>query len=107
MDEKLVRHLIRKKDHQRLFQWIVSTVSQSGYGGIVLLMFLENVFPPIPSELVMPLAGFAAARGNLNMAGVIAAGKIGSILGALPWSYAGRWVGSERLNAWQPAMGGG
>jgi membrane protein DedA with SNARE-associated domain len=80
-----------------LFQWIISTVSQSGYGGIVLLMFLENVFPPIPSELIMPLAGFAAARGDLNMAGVIAAGTIGSILGALPWYYAGRWVGSERL----------
>jgi membrane protein DedA with SNARE-associated domain len=60
-------------------------------------MFLENVFPPIPSELIMPLAGFAAARGDLNMAGVIAAGTIGSILGALPWYYAGRWVGSERL----------
>jgi membrane protein DedA with SNARE-associated domain len=60
-------------------------------------MFLENVFPPIPSELIMPLAGFAAARSDLNMAGVIAAGTIGSILGALPWYYAGRWVGSERL----------
>jgi len=76
-----------------LFQWIVNTVSQSGYGGIILLMFLENIFPPIPSELIMPLAGFAAARGDLNMAGVIAAGTIGSIL----WYYAGRWVGSERL----------
>ena len=80
-----------------MFQWIVSTVSQSGYGGIILLMFLENVFPPIPSELIMPLAGFAAVRGDLNMAGVIAAGTIGSILGALPWYYAGRWVGSKRL----------
>jgi len=80
-----------------LFQWIVNTVSQSGYGGIILLMFLENIFPPIPSELIMPLAGFAAARGDLNMAAVIAAGTIGSILGALPWYYAGRWVGSERL----------
>jgi membrane protein DedA with SNARE-associated domain len=80
-----------------LFQWIVDTVSQGGYGGIVLLMFLENIFPPIPSELIMPMAGFAAARGDLNMAGVIAAGIAGSILGALPWYYAGRWVGSERL----------
>jgi membrane protein DedA with SNARE-associated domain len=80
-----------------LFQWIVNTVSQTGYGGIILLMFLENIFPPIPSELIMPLAGFAAARSDLNMAGVIAAGTIGSILGALPWYYAGQWVGSERL----------
>lgn len=80
-----------------MFQWIVDTVSQGGYGGIILLMFLENIFPPIPSELIMPMAGFAAARGDLNMVGVIAAGMAGSILGALPWYYAGQWVGSERL----------
>ncbi len=80
-----------------MFEWIVNIVSQTGYGGIILLMFLENIFPPIPSELIMPLAGFAAARGDLSMAGVVAAGTIGSILGALPWYYAGRWVGSEKL----------
>jgi membrane protein DedA with SNARE-associated domain len=90
-----------------LFQWIVNTVSQSGYGGIILLMFLENIFPPIPSELIMPLAGFAAARGDLNMAGVIAAGTIGSLLGALPGIMPADGSEVSGSSAWRPAMGAG
>lgn len=80
-----------------MFHWITNTLAQSGYLGVVLLMFLENIFPPIPSELIMPLAGFVAARGELSLPGVIAAGVLGSILGALPWYWAGRWLGAERL----------
>ena len=80
-----------------MFDWIVGTVSSSGYLGIVMLMFLENVFPPIPSEMIMPLAGFVAARGELNVVLVVLAGVVGSLLGALPWYYAGRWLGEERL----------
>ena len=80
-----------------LFEWIVDTVARSGYLGIALLMALETVFPPIPSELIMPLAGFAAARGDLGMAGVIAAGAAGSVIGALPWYVAGRWLGADRI----------
>ncbi len=80
-----------------MFDWIANTLAQSGYFGVALLMFLENIFPPIPSELIMPLAGFVAARGELNLWGAIAAGVLGSILGALPWYGAGRWLGSERL----------
>ncbi|MDX2103088.1 MAG: DedA family protein [Alphaproteobacteria bacterium] len=80
-----------------MFEWIVNTITQWGYGGIVFLMFAENVFPPIPSELIMPLAGFAAARGDLNVFGVLAAGILGTILGTLPWYYAGRILGLARL----------
>ena len=80
--------------------WVTSTVEAAGYWGIVLLMFVENVFPPIPSELIMPLAGFQAARGDLSLWGVIVAGTAGSVLGALPLYYLGRAVGEERLKRW-------
>jgi membrane protein DedA with SNARE-associated domain len=82
-----------------MFEWIVRTITDLGYAGIVFLMFLENVFPPIPSELIMPMAGFAAARGDLNIWGVIAAGIVGTILGTLPWYIAGALLGIDRLKA--------
>lgn len=85
--------------------WIQSTMQQMGYGGVVLLMFLENVFPPIPSEVVMPLAGYASAQGELALWGVIAAGMLGSVLGALPLYYLGRWLGTERLLGWSERHG--
>lgn len=80
-----------------MFEFIVDLVSRSGYIGVFLLMALENIFPPIPSEMIMPLAGFAAARGDMNIVIVILAGTAGSVLGALPWYYAGRIVGKDRL----------
>ena len=80
-----------------MFDWITGVISGSGYPGIVLLMLAENVFPPIPSELIMPLAGFVAAQGQLDPVLVALAGTLGSLLGALPWYYAGRWVGRERM----------
>lgn len=76
-----------------MFDWITGFVESSGYLGIVLLMFAENVFPPIPSELIMPLAGFTAARGDLNVAGVVAAGSFGTLAGALLWYYIGLRLG--------------
>lgn len=60
-------------------------------------MFLENVFPPIPSEVIMPLAGFMVAEGKQNLIGIIIAGTVGSVLGALPLYYAGFFLGEERL----------
>lgn len=68
-----------------------------GYLGIGLLMFLENLFPPIPSELIMPLAGFTAAQGKMELAYVIIAGVVGTMLGALPWYYAGKLLGERTL----------
>jgi len=88
-----------------MIDWITSLMSTLGYGGIALLMFLENVFPPIPSELVMPLAGFTTAQGDLSMVGVIVAGTIGSLLGALPWYYAGRIYGIERMRGFADRYG--
>lgn len=72
-------------------------MTSTGYFGIVFLMFVENVFPPIPSEFIMPLAGFMAADEKFSLVGVIAAGTLGSVLGALPLYYLGAKVGEDRL----------
>ena len=80
-------------------EWITSTMNSLGYLGIGLLMFLENLFPPIPSELIMPLAGYTATFPNtqIQVIPAIAAGVIGTILGAIPWYYAGLLLGQQRL----------
>jgi membrane protein DedA with SNARE-associated domain len=83
-----------------MFDWITNLVAQTGYAGIALLMLAENVFPPIPSELIMPLAGFTAARGELSFIGIVLAGTAGSLAGALLWYAIGRRVGVERLRHW-------
>lgn len=77
--------------------WVIGIVSSTGYFGVVLLMFIENVFPPIPSEVIMPLAGYMVAQGKLAMAGVVLAGMAGSVLGALPLYYLGHKLGERRL----------
>ncbi|HEY0824069.1 MAG TPA: DedA family protein [Ramlibacter sp.] len=77
--------------------WVIETIGRFGYAGIVFLMLAENLFPPLPSELIMPFAGFLAARGELHPALVVACGALGSLLGALPWYIIGRRVGADRL----------
>jgi len=76
---------------------ITEFISAQGYWAIVLLMFAENIFPPLPSELIMPFAGFVAARGELHPVLVVLAGAFGSVLGALPWFFAARHWGAEPL----------
>ena len=80
-----------------MFDLISGWIAAGGALGVFALMVLENVFPPIPSELVMPLAGFQSAEGTLSLGAVLIAGIVGSVAGALPWYYAGRWIGRERL----------
>ena len=74
-------------------QWI-------GYGAILLAMFLENLIPPIPSELIMPLGGFYVYQGQLDFFPVVLSGLIGTVIGALPWYGIGRLVNEERLEKW-------
>ena len=74
-------------------QWI-------GYGAILLAMFLENLIPPIPSELIMPLGGFYVSQGQLDFLPVVLAGLLGTVIGALPWYGIGRLVNEERLEQW-------
>lgn len=78
-------------------EWITNTMNSLGYVGIALLMFLENLFPPIPSELIMPLAGFTISQGKMELIPAIFSGVIGTILGAFPWYYFGKIVDESRL----------
>jgi membrane protein DedA with SNARE-associated domain len=88
-----------------MFEWVTETIRSLGYLGVAGLTFLENLFPPIPSELVIPLAGYVAARGDLGIWGVIAAGTAGSLAGATLWYWIGRSVGERRLRAWVKRSG--
>jgi len=85
--------------------WIKGLLEGGSYPAIAGLMFLENVFPPIPSELIMPLAGFVASQGKLSLWGVILAGMLGSVLGQLPLYYLGKIVGEARLKRWADKHG--
>ena len=71
-----------------------------GYGAILVAMFLENLFPPIPSELIMPLGGFYVQQGQLHFFPVVIAGLLGTVLGAFPWYGLGRLVNEEKLENW-------
>lgn len=86
--------------------WVEGLVRNMGYIGLALLTFLENVFPPIPSEVIMPLGGFLAAQGELTILGVILAGTIGSVAGALVLYYVGWYFNQERLANWAGKYGG-
>jgi membrane protein DedA with SNARE-associated domain len=77
--------------------WIIGTITDWGYVGIFMLMLIENIFPPIPSELIMPFAGYVAANGDLNIWGVMIAGVLGSLLGTSVWYAAARLLGIERF----------
>lgn len=81
----------------KISEWVLIIMEQLGLLGVTLMMFLENVFPPIPSELIMPAAGFAAAMGKMNLILVIVAGTLGSVLGALPLYYLGTIFDEKRL----------
>lgn len=78
-------------------EWILSIMDSLGYWGIGFLMFAENLFPPIPSELIMPLAGFTVSQGKMDFSLAVLAGVVGTIIGALPWYYAGKLIGEERI----------
>lgn len=80
-----------------MFDWVVSTIDSWGYFGVMMLMFAENVFPPIPSELIMPLAGFLAGRGDMNLWLTILAGTVGSVAGTTVWYFVGQAIGEARL----------
>ena len=78
-------------------QWAISIMETLGLFGAALLVAIESLFPPIPSELILPLAGFTASRGSFDLASVIIATTVGSLVGAIVLYALGRWVGVERL----------
>ncbi|MFB9991772.1 DedA family protein [Deinococcus oregonensis] len=86
-------------------EWVQNVMETFGYAGILLLMIVENLFPPIPSELILPSAGFAASRGSLNVVIVLVVATLGSVIGTLPLYYIGRAFGEEKLVAWADKHG--
>ncbi len=89
----------------QISEWVLAIIAKFGYFGIVFAMFAENVFPPIPSEVIMPAAGFAVAKGDLSLVLVILAGTLGCVLGALPLYYLGSLFDEERLVAFTKKYG--
>jgi membrane protein DedA with SNARE-associated domain len=88
-----------------MVEWISNLMTSLGYWGIGLLMFLENLFPPIPSELIMPLAGFTVAQGRMNFGLAVIAGTVGTMAGTFAWYYLGRLVNYQRLEDWTKRYG--
>lgn len=81
-----------------LNQWITDIVETLGWLGVAFLVALENLFPPIPSEVVLPLAGYVAGRGGPSFLGLVAAATLGSVVGS--WALYGiaASVGEARLH---------
>lgn len=79
--------------------WAVSLMETLGGVGAGIAIALENLFPPLPSEIILPLAGFTAARGTLGLVEVLIWTTVGSIVGALALYGLGAWLGRRRLYA--------
>ncbi|MGV3583331.1 MAG: DedA family protein [Methylophilus sp.] len=73
--------------------WIMSVISTMGYGGIVLLMAIESACIPLPSEIIMPFAGFLVSKGDMTLWGIALAGAIGCVVGSIPAYYIGMYGG--------------
>ena len=88
-----------------LATWVQDVIEQLGYVGVALLVVAENVFPPIPSEIVLPFAGFVAQRGSESVVIMILAATIGSVVGALIMYWIAAVIGDERLHAFTRKFG--
>jgi membrane protein DedA with SNARE-associated domain len=89
-----------------LTQWVTDVVESLGYVGVALLVAIENVFPPIPSEVVLGLAGFVAARGDASAYGMVAAATVGSLVGAWVLYGISAGIGPVRMRALVVRYGG-
>jgi membrane protein DedA with SNARE-associated domain len=83
----------------QIVEFVQELVITGSYPGIVFVMFAENVFPPIPSEVIMPLAGYLVSTGDFNFVGIVLAGTLGSVLGAIVLYYVGAWVGEPIMRS--------
>ena len=79
--------------------WVTNIVETLGYVGVAALIALENVFPPLPSELILPLAGFETGRGTFNYFLMVIAATVGSVVGAIVLYYVAQIVGEHRIRA--------
>lgn len=85
--------------------WIFRLIEGGGYWGIGFLMVLENLFPPIPSELIMGIGGISVAQGRMELLPLMIAGTLGSTLGNYAWFVLGRAMGYERLKPFVDRFG--
>ena len=94
-----------------LASWVQDVINQFGYFGVALLVIIENVFPPIPSEIVLPFAGFVAQQGSsaaqsdTSVIGMMIAATIGSVVGALILYFVSAAIGPDRLRAFVENFG--
>lgn len=88
-----------------MFDWVLGTINDWGYGGIFLLMLVEHLFPPIPSEVIMPLAGYLSATGEMNLWLVMGFGTAGSVLGTMVWYWVALAIGEVRLKRFAARYG--
>ncbi|HYO30522.1 MAG TPA: DedA family protein, partial [Thermomicrobiales bacterium] len=89
-----------------LVEFVTEVVERLGYVGLLLMVALENVFPPIPSEVILPLAGFNVFEGDFSFPLVMLFATLGSVIGALALYAIGAWFGEARLRAIVRAHGG-
>jgi membrane protein DedA with SNARE-associated domain len=82
-----------------LVDWVTSVVEGLGYWGVAALVALENLFPPIPSEVILPLAGFVAVEGEASLVGMVIAATVGSMVGAYALYGISAAIGPVRLRA--------
>lgn len=82
---------------QNIIDWVISIMEAIGSPGVGLAVFLENVFPPIPSEVILPLAGFTASQGSINVVAAFIWATVGSMAGAYFLYYLGAAIGAHRL----------
>jgi len=78
---------------EALFAWISGVISAAGYPGVALLMAIESCCIPLPSEMIMPFAGWLVATGRFTLWGIALAGAIGCVVGSIPAYYAGMYGG--------------
>ncbi len=76
-----------------LIQWLLDTIGVMGYPGIILLMAMESSIIPVPSELVMPPAGYLAYQGKMNMTAAVLCGTFGSLIGAYANYFVSQYLG--------------
>ncbi|WP_067507947.1 DedA family protein [Actinoplanes sp. TFC3] len=80
--------------------WVASVIESLGAAGVGLLVALENLIPPIPSEIVLSMAGYLASEGKVSLVLVTVAATAGSVLGALALYWLGYALGEDRLRRW-------
>lgn len=88
-----------------LAQWVQDVIESLGYLGVALLVIAENLFPPIPSEIVLPFAGFVARRGDGSVVVMVLASTVGSVVGALVLYAIAAAIGPERIHAFVVRFG--